>query len=1022
MTDRQKRFIDLLRTIFELDKSDLDFGIYRILNIRSAEIEKFFTEELPKKITDTLAPFAQGDTGELKAEMKRIEDEAIAYGTTIEEMPDDKPKKLRWNEIRRQLAQGTDIAALESDVYSALYSFFNRYYDEGDFISKRRYKEGVYAIPYEGEEVKLYWANQDQYYIKTSENFKDYTFVADDVTVHFRLIDATTEQGNKKELEEKKRHFFLFTPNEDKHPGIDRFIYNHEQKELTINFVYDISRDKISNTKLQDSNNEIITNYIIKNCSELMPILLKLAPTKKNPNRTLLRKHLDSYVQKNSFDFFIHKDLGGFLTRELDFYIKNEIMHLDDLDTDSEARVNTYLAKVRAIKRVGKIIIAFLAQIENFQKKLWLKKKFVVETQWCITLDRVPEEFYPEIAANAAQVQEWISLFGIDLIKGNQMFGGGFSTPLTIDFLINHKNLVIDTAHFSQSFKQKLIASIDNLDNSTNGLLIFSENFQALNLISNRFKNKVNGCYIDPPFNLGESAEYVYKVDYKDSTWLSLLEDRLILLKSLLDSNGSVFVRCSHDGNMILRLLLNQVFGSDNYRNEIILRRAEETKGDLNKQFESIKSITVNYDNLYWFSKLANARFSKIVKPISSTKSSSHWHSFWKAMDRPTMRYKLLGIDLTTHYGQWMWERNRAERAAQNYEDYLKEFERCGISLDDYWHNTGECLEFIKREGDAIGSIKYWIPPRTEIMADTNWLDIKGYANKWGFKTENSEGVVKRVVDSLSQEKDIVIDFFLGSGTTAAVALKTKRYFIGVDMGEHFYTIALPRIKLVLNGEKSGVSKDCSYEGGGIVKYMRLESYEDALSNIELKKPGAGSLFGDDYLLHYMLDIEARGSLLNLKAFTNPFEYKLLTTKFNESHETLIDVVETFNYLIGLTVINEGAVNYFRAVDAAKPDYEGAVELVRDANGEYAFRLIEGKLPDGRMALVIWRTMGTDLVRTNAALDAYFRKYRINPRESSEYDVIFVNGDNNLENLRTDDEHWKVVRTETAFNDKMWEE
>ena len=89
------------------------------------------------------------------------------------------------------------MAALETDVYSALYSFFNRYYEDGDFVSKRRYKEGVYAIPYEGEEVKLYWANQDQYYIKTSENFKDYTFVFDGISVHFRLVDATTGQVHR---------------------------------------------------------------------------------------------------------------------------------------------------------------------------------------------------------------------------------------------------------------------------------------------------------------------------------------------------------------------------------------------------------------------------------------------------------------------------------------------------------------------------------------------------------------------------------------------------------------------------------------------------------------------------------------------------------------------------------------------------------------------------------------------------------------------------------------------------------
>ncbi len=111
-------------------------------------------------------------------------------------------------------------------------------------------------------------------------------------------------------------------------------------------------------------------------------------------------KHLEAYVAKNTFDYFIHKDLRGFLNRELDFYIKSEIMHLDDLDTDNEVKVNAYLAKVKAIKKVGRIIIDFLAQIEEFQKKLWLKKKLVVETNWCITLDKIDESFYPEIASN----------------------------------------------------------------------------------------------------------------------------------------------------------------------------------------------------------------------------------------------------------------------------------------------------------------------------------------------------------------------------------------------------------------------------------------------------------------------------------------------------------------------------------------------------------------------------------------------------------------------------------------------
>lgn len=216
---------------------------------------------------------------------------------------------------------------------------------------------------------------------------------------------------------------------------------------------------------------------------------------------SLLDKHLKAYVAKNTFDYFIHKDLGGFLTRELDFFIKNEVMHLDDLDTENEARVETYIAKVRAIKQVGRVIIKFLAQIENFQKKLWLKKKFVVETNWCITLDRIPEEYYDEIRQNKAQVQEWIDMYAIDLMQPDLEHTEPFSPVPTALFLKQNDNLVVDTKFFSEKFKNRLISSLEDLDKATNGLMIYSENFQALSLIEKKYTECIRGCYINTALN-----------------------------------------------------------------------------------------------------------------------------------------------------------------------------------------------------------------------------------------------------------------------------------------------------------------------------------------------------------------------------------------------------------------------------------------------------------------------------------------------------------------------------------------
>lgn len=975
MNQHYEAFRKKLQEIFMMDHAELDFGIYRIMNHKRNQINDFLDNQLLPQVEQTLKEYVKTDDS-LQQELTK----AIEGCKNLGIDPDTNPKV---QQLRQQIAQSsTGIDDLQNTVFSRLTQFFSRYYEGGDFVSQRRYKTGgnsAYAIPYNGEEVKLYWANYDQYYIKTSEYFKNYTFkLRDGRRIFFVLVDASTEQNNNKSTEGMERRFDVLR-NEEGLP-----VFEEMDDEFHISFTYELM--------MKPPKQEIFNKNAFEALSVMIPKSWQDLLVKENitDKVVLLEKHIKAYTDKNSFDYFIHKDLGGFLSRELDFYIKNEVFVIADLDA---AKLQSQLAVVKAIERVGQKIIDFLAQLENFQKRLWLKKKFVVQSDYCITLDRVPEKYYPEICANDEQRKEWVRLFAIDEIKGDMMTEA-YCEPLTIEFLKQNPLLVLDTKFFSLQFKHKLLADIEGLDEQTNGLLIKSENLQAINLLTRTFSSNVRGCYIDPPFNLGENADYLYRVDYKDSTWLTLLYDRVLGIKKLLMDDGSIFVRCSHDGNMILRQLLNQTYGQDNYRNEIVLRRAEETKGDLNKQFGTIKSITVNYDNLYWYSKYPNSRFSKIIKPISAEKSDAHWHSFWKALDRPTMRYEILGIDLSNHYGQWMWEKNRAFAAVKNYEIYQEQFEPKGISLEDYWVQTGKSLEFVKRDGDKIGSIKYWIPPRTETMADTNWLDIKGYANKWGFKTENSEGVLKRVIDSLSEKDDYIIDCFLGSGTTAAVALKLQRKFIGIDMGDHISKIAYPRLKYVLNGEKSGISNSCTYRGGGCFKYIRLEQYEDTLNNLEVND-GFGKPDNESYVLRYMLDTETRDSLINTKDFVRPFDYTIKTTRDNELVDTPVDLVDTFNYLIGLHV---------DSIHWHKDDNICVVEGTTHIEKEHA--------------LVIWRNQ--DVIK-NDDLNDFFRKQDYSTLDR-EFDVIYVNGDNTLPNLKSDEEHWKVRLIEQELMKRMFEE
>src|SRR5208282_4732686 len=205
----------------------------------------------------------------------------------------------------------------------------------------------------------------------------------------------------------------------------------------------------------------------------------------ENAEYSRLEAHLRRYTARNTFDYFIHRDLGAFLRRELDFYIKNEIMQLDDMENEAAPRVEQYLSKIKVIRRIARKIIDFLAQLEEFEKKLWLKKKFVIETNYCITLDRIPEEFYAEIAANNAQREEWARLFAIDEVEG-----AGSTGTEAITFLTTNRNLVIDTALFNADFKARLLSAMGDADASLDGVLIHSDNFQSLNLLQGRLRQQ----------------------------------------------------------------------------------------------------------------------------------------------------------------------------------------------------------------------------------------------------------------------------------------------------------------------------------------------------------------------------------------------------------------------------------------------------------------------------------------------------------------------------------------------------
>ena len=979
MTLYEQKFRDILAEILQLDHAELDFGIYRIMNQKRKDIEAFLNNRLVPEVNAIL---------------------------------------------KANASEQTDLAAMENDVFSHLAKFFSRYYEGGDFISKRRYKDDAYAIPYNGEEVKLYWANADQYYIKTSEYFKNYAFRLPKSRrkVHFVLRDAETEQNNNKAANNMERRFQICV--EDSLAVVDG--------ELNIYFTYELMPKATKQEALiKVAEAQIVSLLSDEKYADFSELVTEKVPTDKNKDRTLLMKHLQDYTAKNNFDYFIHKDLGGFLRRELDFYIKNEVMFLDDLDVN---HITSHLAQVKAIKQVGEKIIAFLAQLEDFQKKLWLKKKFVVGCDYCITLDRIPRTLYPEIIANEAQRKEWVKLFAIDEIKGDMMTEG-YSEPLTEKFLEDNPFLVLDTKFFSAEFKHKLVGSMENVDEECNGLLINSENFQALELLQENYRNSIQDIYADPPYNTSAS-EIMYKNSYKHSSWLALMYSRLSLGKSLLNKRGIQCTTIDDVEQSKLSLLLGNVF--EEIPDAVTIRIKPSGRPIPN-------GFAISHEYALFSKKSSDTAITRLTHSKAQAaryrEQDENGRFLWELLrkagsnsfreNRPTMYYPFF-VDkesLTVRLPKMQYDESRAEYIVA---DKPTEKEQVVFPIKDdgkqgCWYYGVERAEKEQYELKAIhnnrGSFDLYRRrrPNEGVQPTTSWIDSKYSA------TEHGTDLLKRLFgqqEKFSYPKSIfavedclrvsdcqkscsVLDYFAGSGTTGHAVINLNREdggnrkYILCEMAEYFNSVTKPRIEKVIYSEDWKDGKPVSRKGiSQCFKYIRLEQYEDTLNNLQPKSQHLEFKAGDEkvgfeetYFLRYMLDTETKGDLFNLEWFKNPFAMSLKTTKDNELVDTPVDMVETFNYLIGLNV-----------------------ETLRYPKEGYC--VVEGYTHIGNEhTLVIWRDCNKV---SNEALNEFFRKQAYSTTDS-EFDKIYVNGDNTLPNIKTDEEHWKVVLIEEEFKKRMFE-
>jgi adenine-specific DNA-methyltransferase len=658
---------------------------------------------------------------------------------------------------------------------------------------------------------------------------------------------------------------------------------------------------------------------------------------------------------------------------------------------------------------------------------------------------------------------------------------------------------MIDTRHFDADFTARLLEALGDLDEKTDGVLFHSENFQALNLMQARYWEKVKCVYIDPPYNTG-TDDFIYRDNYQFSSWATMIAERIGLCYHINQPNTAFLASIDDTSLDLLRSIYQGLYGRGGFVGCFVWRR---------RVTSSLAKSWVSTDHEY---VLAFSRDPEQVEIAGLERDQSKYNipdgkgGFYASMpltvgmnrtQRPNQWYELKNPKTGTGYWPpqnrvWaFYPRTMEQKIADDRIIWPEDYPDREMKTPRY----KAYAEDAKRDRKPVST---WMAERGK-ETQTNDGEDNGYVLEVG-KNEEGTRVLKSffgeipvifpkpvsllhgLLQQFLGENGDVLDFFAGSGTTGHAVINLnredggRRKFILVEMADYFDTMLLPRLKKVAftpewkDGKpKRPPTAEEIERGPRVFKIVRLESYEDTLNNLEVKRtPQQQSLLDqleaqgpdklrEQYLLQYLLKVETRGSpsLLNVAAFSDPTAYRLKVKRpgSDESREVCVDLIETFNWLLGLTVTHLAALQVFTA--EFKRDSEKRLRLKgrlvqldrgtgrQGDSGKKAspavppspspavsqspsppvptwwFRTVTGTMPDGRKALVIWRKLTGNPEEDNLVLDEWFTKQGYSSKDS-EFDLIYVNGDNNLENLKTPDDTWKVRLIEDDFQRLMF--
>jgi len=788
-------------------------------------------------------------------------------------------KKEIENEVKQKFGESKP-----EDLYDKLYTFFDSYFSEGGaifFSSTPNYKN-IYAKVYsDREDVSLFWKTSKLYYVKSEANYRtiENLQLNSDPEIAFDFhFDASLlkhkQSNEKKELQfyfvaaqtrngKKIIKFRVIYKNDNKYDKlkeilsiqdnvkiIKHVLENSEKLDNKINFKNDGLDLKILNEKggrdlvkaelLIQDNQDLLGGITIElGVSDLSEIEKYLRLKSIVLNSENIEKAFKVYKKQTEIDYFIHKDAKGFLREQFDLYMYQHLTGNMETVFDQGS-----LDTIKKIKEIAYLTIDYVGNFEDELKKIWLKPKFARNSNYVVTLDKLAnktggmETIEKIINHNGIvnQIAEWqeLSIVKKEFNQNTIVKDGKLSDEF--------KTLPLDTKHF-KDLEIEIIGLFDNLDEDLDGRLIKSDNFQALITLLPKYKEKAQSIYIDPPFNTGN--DFIFIDSYQDSTWLTLMDNRVELLAQYLKNEGNFYLHLDHIAEHYAKIILDKYLGPENFKAKITWNTGDNISGFKSQALNWIRQA----DFIHYYSKSKKYLFHKVYELLDKSNSDLGW-------------LDILSEDKKNFFIE-KWVNGVLEK----------------IKVD----------KKVKAKGtiwNDIYSFQYSEPRITESLSFVS--------------NQKPENLIRRIVQSSSAPKDYVFDFFAGSGTTCAVCQKINRKWIGVEMGTFFNETyldeveinkngssksepeniedsedletsekinlkdnpaivkilsetstkakvimkkigTLGRMKIVLKGDKEfkaihspvlrkpHLSKDVNWNGGGFFKYYELEQYEDAL-------------------------------------------------------------------------------------------------------------------------------------------------------------------------------------------------